>query len=117
MLASIRQWRPQLGINKILTPYGQKYLAIGKKLCIFTGMTDAMKGVVVGNYLTKPLTSLPHWTQTIDEYMKMPERGFDKPFFMGHGLLDTDVPYPVTARHVQDLPHRPFRGPRPGPER
>jgi hypothetical protein len=103
MLASIRHWRPQLGIDKILTPYGRKYLALGEKLCIFTGMDAAMQGVVVGKYLTKPLTSLPNWTQTIDEYMKMPEIGFDKPFFMGHGLLDTDVPYAQTARYVAQL--------------
>ena len=25
--------------------------------------------------------------------MAMPEQGFDKPFFMGHGLKDADVPY------------------------
>jgi hypothetical protein len=103
MLASLRHWRPQLGIDKILTPYGKNNIALGEKLCIFTGMTSAMQGVVVGNYLTKPLTSLPNWTQTIDEYMKMPESGFDKPFFMGHGLEDTDVPYAMTAKYVARL--------------
>jgi secretory lipase/prolyl oligopeptidase family protein len=103
MLASIRRWRPQLGIDKILTAYGRKYLALGKKLCIFTGMDAAMQNVVLGKYFTKPLTSLPNWTQTIDKYMKMPETGFDKPFFMGHGLYDTDVPYAQTARYVAQL--------------
>ena len=50
-----------------------------------------------------PLTSLPNWTRTIDAYMKMPETGFDKPFFMGHGLYDTDVPYAQTAKYVARL--------------
>jgi pimeloyl-ACP methyl ester carboxylesterase len=105
MLASIRQWRPQLGINKILTPYGKQYLSLGEKLCIFTGMDAAMKrhGVEVGKFLTTPLTSLPNWSKTIDAYMKMPESGFDKPFFMGHGLYDTDVPYGQTAKYVAAL--------------
>jgi hypothetical protein len=103
MLASIREWRPQLGIDRILTPYGQRYLALADRLCVFRGMTTAMTGVVVGNYLTRPLTSLPNWTATIDDYMRMPESGFDKPFFMGHGLADTDVPIPQTARYVLQL--------------
>jgi hypothetical protein len=30
----------------------------------------------------------------------MPESGFDKPFFMGHGAIDTDVPFPATALYV-----------------
>ena len=35
--------------------------------------------------------------------MAMPEKGFDKPFFMGHGFRDTDVPYTVTLPYVQRL--------------
>ena len=33
----------------------------------------------------------------------MPESGFDRPFFIGHGLIDTDVPYPTTALYVAAL--------------
>ncbi|MFG2519846.1 hypothetical protein [Streptomyces sp. NPDC048527] len=33
----------------------------------------------------------------------MPESGFDRPFFMGHGLLDIDVPLPLTAPYVKAL--------------
>jgi hypothetical protein len=35
--------------------------------------------------------------------MAMPEKGFDKPFFIGHGFRDTDVPYTVTLPYVQKL--------------
>jgi predicted esterase len=35
--------------------------------------------------------------------MKMPETGFDKPFFIGEGLLDTNVPYAATAKYVATL--------------
>lgn len=33
----------------------------------------------------------------------MPESGFDRPFFMGHGVQDTDVPFPATAAYVAVL--------------
>jgi predicted esterase len=35
--------------------------------------------------------------------MKMPESGFDKPFFMAHGLKDEDVPYGLTKPYVDKL--------------
>ena len=35
--------------------------------------------------------------------MAMPETGFDKPFFMGHGLKDADVPYALTIQYVRRL--------------
>ncbi len=103
IVAALRDQLPQLGIDKVLTPYGRKYVADAEHLCTFTGMTAAMKGVIVGTYFTKPLASLPNWTKTIDKYMQMPTTGFDKPFFMGHGLYDTDVPYDLTAKYVATL--------------
>jgi fermentation-respiration switch protein FrsA (DUF1100 family) len=103
IVAAMRDWLPQLGIDKIITPYAQTYLADAQKLCVFTGMTDAVQNAVIGDFFTKPLSSLPNWTQTIDDYMKMPETGFDKPFFIGEGLLDTNVPYAATAKYVATL--------------
>ncbi len=41
--------------------------------------------------------------KTLDDYMAMPEKGFDKPFFMGHGTKDTDVPYGLAAAYVRAL--------------
>ena len=35
--------------------------------------------------------------------MKMPERGFDRPFFMGHGLTDLDVPIALTLPYAVAL--------------
>ena len=35
--------------------------------------------------------------------MAMPERGFDRPFFMGHGRNDADVPYGLTIPYVRVL--------------
>lgn len=102
ILASLRAWYPALHVDSILTPTGRHYLAVAQRLCI-DPLDTAMQGVVVGHWLTATLGSLPHWTQTIDSYMKMPVSGFDKPFFMAHGLLDQDVPYSLTAPYVKTL--------------
>jgi fermentation-respiration switch protein FrsA (DUF1100 family) len=102
ILASLRYWYPSLHVDSILTPTGQHYLGVAQKLCI-DPLDTAMNGVVVGKWLTGTLGSLPGWTKTIDSYMKMPERGFDKPFFMAHGLKDQDVPYALTKPYVDKL--------------
>ena len=57
----------------------------------------------IGDFFTAPLTSLPNFTAVLDDYMAMPESGFDKSFFMGNGLRDTDVPFPTTAAYVARL--------------
>jgi len=102
ILASLRYSYPALRVDSILTPTGRHYLGVAQRVCI-DPLDTAMQGVVVGRWLTATLGSLPRWTQTIDSYMKMPERGFDKPFFMAHGLRDQDVPYTLTAPYVAKL--------------
>jgi fermentation-respiration switch protein FrsA (DUF1100 family) len=103
ILASLRDWRPQLGLEKILTPYGEKFLADAEYMCMFTGLTPASQNAVLGAFFTKPIASLPNWTNTIDAYMQMPTNGFDKPFFIGQGLTDTNVPAPATLAYVSTL--------------
>ncbi|MBY4208057.1 lipase [Rhodococcus fascians] len=102
IVSGLRYAHPELGIDSILTPVGQKYLLLGETNCV-TDSDELFRDVVVGDFFTAPLTSLPGFTTTIDDYMAMPESGFDKPFFMGHGLIDTDVPIPPTAAYVARL--------------
>ena len=102
IIVSLRYWHPELGIDAILTDTGRKYLGLGETECLFA-FENELNGVNIGDYFTRPLASLPNWQQTIDDYLAMPESGFDKPFFMGHGLFDTDVPYPLTAAYVAKL--------------
>jgi fermentation-respiration switch protein FrsA (DUF1100 family) len=102
ILASLRYWYPALHVDSILTATGRHYLAVAQRTCI-NALDTAMHGVVVGHWLTATLGSLPGWTHTVDSYMKMPESGFDKPFFMAHGLKDEDVPYGLTKPYVDKL--------------
>ena len=62
-----------------------------------------MEGVAMGTFFTAPLAVLPGFRETVVDYMGMPESGFDKPFFMGHGAADVDVPYAQTARYAAVL--------------
>lgn len=101
-VAAIRYVHPELGIDGILTDTGRKYLKLAETRCSIPFEKD-VEGVNVGDYFTRPLATLPGWKPKIDDYMAMPESGFDRPFFMGHGVQDTDVPYPVTAAYASKL--------------
>jgi hypothetical protein len=102
IVASLRDVHPELGIDGVLTPEGRKYVRLAETVCDeqFAAM---MEGVGMGSFFTAPLATLPGFRETVVDYMGMPETGFDKPFFMGHGALDVDVPYAQTARYAQVL--------------
>lgn len=102
IFASLRYAHPELGIDRILTPLGRKYLAMAETECSIE-FEPKLKGVRVADYFTRPVLSLPGLLPTLRDYMSMPEDGFDRPFFMGHGLADTDVPYATTAAYAGAL--------------
>lgn len=102
IIASLRDVHPELGINDILTPEGKKYVAMSETMCDVP-FARKMDGVAVGDFFSAPMASLPNIYPTLKDYMGMPESGFDTPFFMGHGIEDTDVPYAQTARYAEVL--------------
>src|SRR5204863_9880488 len=61
------------------------------------------EGTSAGDFFTRPLATLPGLRPTLREYMGMPENGYDRPFFMAHGIGDQDVPIPMTARYAAVL--------------
>jgi hypothetical protein len=102
ILAGMRWTYPDLGIDDVLTPAGRKYLKLGEQRC-GTSFEADLKGVSIETFFTRNLATLPNFVKTTDTYMAMPESGFDKPFFMGHGLKDMDVPYNLTKPYVDEL--------------
>jgi hypothetical protein len=84
------------------TETGGRYLDLAETACVFA-FEEALAGVNVGGFFTRPVASLPGFSATVRGYMAMPEAGFDRPFFMGHGTLDLDVPYPTTALYAARL--------------
>jgi Secretory lipase len=102
ILASLREVHPELGINRVLSASGRKYVKLAETRCAVAFEKD-LEGVSIGGLFTGPLSGLPNFSATITRYMAMPEKGFDKPFFMGHGLKDADVPYSLTEPFVHEL--------------
>jgi pimeloyl-ACP methyl ester carboxylesterase len=102
IFASLRRIYPELGLAGILTDTGRQALDMGETECGFE-YEESLADADVGNWFTQPVSSLPNFVNTVKRYMAMPEKGFDKPFFMGHGRTDADVPYRLTLPYVQEL--------------
>jgi pimeloyl-ACP methyl ester carboxylesterase len=102
IFASLRRIYPELGLAGILTDTGREALDRGETECGFE-YEESLADADVGNWFTQPVSSLPNLVDTVKRYMAMPEKGFDKPFFMGHGRTDADVPYRLTLPYVQEL--------------
>lgn len=102
ILAGFRSVHPEVGVNSALTAEGKRYVAMAERLCVIP-FEKRLDGVVIGDLFTKPLVALPDFPAKLKSYMGMPTQGFDKPFFIGHGLVDTDVPYATTAAYVAQL--------------
>jgi hypothetical protein len=102
IFTSLRYAHPELGIDGILTPVGEKYLAMAETECVVP-FVEKLEGVSIGDFFAQPVATLPDFYATIHDYMGMPEDGFDKPFFMGHGLMDQDVPLATTVTYAATL--------------
>jgi pimeloyl-ACP methyl ester carboxylesterase len=102
ILTGVRYAHPALRVDNILTPTGRLALRLAEHRCVSPFEGD-LRGVKLADYFTGRAETLPNWKKVIDDYLKLPEKGFDKPFFMGHGLKDVDVPYGLAARYVASL--------------
>jgi hypothetical protein len=100
--ASLRYVHPELRIDSILTPTGRRYLRLAETRCVVDFERD-LEGVRIGDFFSAPVSSLPNIVATARRYMGMPEDGFDRPFFMGHGTRDNDVPFTLTNDYVRAL--------------
>ncbi|MGN6722972.1 MAG: alpha/beta hydrolase family protein [Marmoricola sp.] len=102
IFASLRYVYPQLGIDNILTAEGRKYLALAEQQCV-NDYETSVAATNLGDWFTKPVALLPNFATIVNKYMAMPTSGFDKPFFMANGLLDTDVPFAVVLPYILQL--------------
>jgi hypothetical protein len=101
-LASLRAAYPELGVNDVLTATGRRFLGLAERRCVFD-FERSLAGSEVARWFSRPVSELPKFARTIRRYMAMPESGFDRPFFMGHGREDVDVPFGLTFAYVQAL--------------
>lgn len=95
ILAGFREQHPELGLDSMLTPHGHEIVGAAENLC-YAEMRDLVEadGFQVSQALERPLKDIPDVFGHLQRYMGTPATGYDRPVFLGQGLLDMDVPAP-----------------------
>lgn len=91
ILAGLRDARPDLGIDGVLTPAGLTAVQKAETLCK-PALDEALAGMTPTGFFRAPLASLPGLDDALDSYLGTPTDGYDRPILLGVGLRDRDVP-------------------------
>ncbi|WP_082698778.1 lipase family protein [Mycobacterium sp. GA-2829] len=91
ILAAFREARPDLDVDSVLSPQGLRAAELAETLCK-PALDEALAGQNPAQFFSAPLASLPDAAEALDAYMGTPVSGYDRPIFLGVGLLDRDVP-------------------------
>ena len=100
IVTSLREARPDIDFDSALTPLGRDAADQAETLCL-GALNQALAGVTLVDYFDAPLGSLPGAAAAIDDFMGTPVSGYDRPIFLGVGLLDRDVP-PTSSQWLHD---------------
>lgn len=93
IVAGFDDARPDLNVSSILTPQGKALVTAARTLC-YPELKTRVTGVQLSQILARPISSIPGAQAALTDYMSTPYTGYDRPIFLGQGLLDTDVPAP-----------------------
>lgn len=93
ILAGFRDQHPELDLDQYLTPQGREMVDAAETLC-YSAMRDRVGDFQVSQALSRPLQDIPGIFGHLQRYMGTPAAGYDRPVFLGQGLLDLDVPAP-----------------------
>ncbi|MFH5211960.1 alpha/beta hydrolase family protein [Antrihabitans sp. NCIMB 15449] len=102
ILSGLRATFPALNIDSLLTQRGVDLVNRAETVC-YDEFGPSVDGVAIGSLFTKPLSSIPGVSDILRNFMGIPENGYDRPFFIGQGLLDTDVVTPATIAFAARL--------------
>lgn len=91
ILTGFADARPDLKVTSTLTPRGREVLKKAATLCYYD-LADALDGEKISSWFSRPLSSIPGVQAALVKYMSTPYSGYDRPIFLGQGLVDTDVP-------------------------
>ncbi len=91
ILAGLRDARPDLDIDSVLSPEGLAAVKRAETLCL-APLADELATLTPAAFFNAPLASIPGITGALDSYMGTATSGYDRPLFLGAGLLDRDVP-------------------------
>lgn len=95
ILSGFRDQHPELNVDSLLTPRGLELVNAAEHLC-YQDMRDAVSSdnFQIAQALHRPLKDIPDVFGHLQRYMGTPATGYDRPVFLGQGLLDMDVPAP-----------------------
>lgn len=93
ILAGFIDARPDLRPQSVLSPLGRDLIEKARHLC-YPEMQSVMQGRDLRTLFRAPLAGIPGARAALARYMGTPYSGYDRPIFLGQGLLDTDVPAP-----------------------
>ncbi|WP_235677878.1 alpha/beta hydrolase family protein [Mycolicibacterium sarraceniae] len=102
VLAALREVRPDLNIDSVLSPAGLNAANRAETLCVHA-LSDELAHLKPAQFFTAPLNSIPGMAQALHDFMGTPSTGFDRPIFLGVGLLDRDVPPASTLSFYDQL--------------
>ncbi|OMC33831.1 lipase [Mycobacterium sp. GA-1841] len=91
ILAGLRDARPDLDIDSVLTLAGRDAVDKAETLCK-PQLDQQLTAMTPTGYFSAPLATLPGAAEAIDAYLGTPTTGYDRPIFLGVGMLDHDVP-------------------------
>lgn len=93
IFAGFADARPDIDIAQVLGPKGRELVADARTVCD-PEMTPLASGIRLDQLLSRPVSSIPGIREALTDYMGTPYSGYDRPIFLGQGLLDSDVPAP-----------------------
>ena len=91
ILAGFREARPDIDVDSVLTPAGVSAVDKAETLCK-SQLDQELAAMTPTQFFSAPLATLPGVSDALDDYMGTPVTGYDRPIFLGAGLLDRDVP-------------------------
>lgn len=101
ILAGLRAARPDIDVDRFLTPVGRDALAAAETECYET-MAPKLAGVSIGSLVSLPLDD-PALLAAVRDMLEVPTTGYDRPVFLGQGLTDDIVPAPLVLKLAAEL--------------
>ncbi|OYD67956.1 lipase family protein [Rhodococcus sp. OK302] len=102
VLDGLRASRPDIDVDSYLTPLGKTILDDVENNMCYSEASAKYGTVPLGQVLSKSLNN-PTFMNAARELLTVPTSGYDRPFFLGQGLEDRDVPAPLTLKFAADL--------------
>jgi len=102
IIAALREARPDLDVNSVLSPAGLNAAARAETVCVHP-LTDELAQLRPADMFSAPLLSIPGIEEALQDFMGTPVSGYDRPIFLGVGLLDRDVPPASTLAFYDQL--------------